>query len=374
MEGALERLEAGDRAAKQVVLSSVTVPETYLFRHPEHFKVLTEHALAAGLKRRYRVLSAGCATGEEAWSAAAVLDRVGRATGLRWEVIGWDLDAERIARARAGQYSAWSARNGFAGYEGAFERRGRGWYVHPRLRGSVSFECVNLTAGPTPQAGPFDAVFLRNVAIYWVSECVRDMINKVADLVTPGGLLLMGAAEPEALDRAEWTVEWCGAVQVATRRPSQATRRASVEPVPRSLVSSSRSFARTPGGVRATAAREVDQQSIARSREQGRDTAAPRHLEVLPRVKELADRGRYLDALALLDTVPPTPEAELHYWRGVLCLSASRPDEALSCLRKAVFLEPSELSYRQWLAVALSVCGHHRAAAREHRNLREISA
>jgi chemotaxis methyl-accepting protein methylase len=367
VEGALERLEAGDRVAKRVVLAEITVPETYLFRHPVHFEVLAEHALAtaAGRSGCYRVLSAGCATGEEAWSAAAVLDEVGRRTGLRWEVVGWDLDAGRIARARTGRYSAWSARNGLFGHDDAFESRGCGWDVHPRLRGRVSFECVNLKVGPASETACFDVVFLRNVAMYWVPECMTEMISRVANLVAPGGLLLMGASEPDTLDRKCWAVEWRGGVRVARRRVGEAATQASAVVASGELT-------------RATIARDQSRRAAARARLARkpvvRKPATPVDPDPLGRVRELADRGRYLEALAILDALPPAPEAERYLWRGILCSSLSRPDEALSSLRKAVFLAPFDVACRHWLAVALTACGRHRAAAREHRNIRELSA
>ncbi len=359
VEEALARLEAGDQAARQAVLAGITVPETFLFRHPAHFEALAEHArAAAGRVAPYRVLSAGCATGEEAWSAAAVLDEVGRTMGLCWKVLGWDLDADRIARARAGWYSAWSARSGLLGYDGAFEPRGRGWQVHPRLRGQVSFECVNLKIGPLPSAACFDVVFLRNVAIYWAPECVAEMLGRVANLVTPGGLLLIGAAETETLDRAEWTIEWRGAVRIASRRPTQAPMHTSAMAVPL---------------IRAT----INRKSAGRAAAPSTATpsaATPVGSDPLDRVQELADRGRYVEALSILEDLPPAPDPERYLWRGILCLNLLRPQDALSCLRKAVFLAPLDVVCRHWLAIALSACGCHDAAAREQRNLRELSA
>ena len=359
VDAVLDRIEAGDARAQGALLAAVTVPETYLFRHPVHFEVLAEHARVAarsGAARRYRVLSAGCATGEEAWSAAAVLDKIARPTGLAWEVEGWELDSGRIAQARAGRYSAWSARSGLAGYDDAFVACERGWAVHPRLRAAVRFVPVTLEPGSMPSSLLFDVVFLRNVAIYWAPECASAMIDAVARLVRPSGLLLLGASEPESLARAEWQVEWRGFVRVATRRssPLAATHEHARERGPTRLH-------------RPTLTRPRPQPVELGPRERERERTDP-----LAPIRALADRGCYVEALALLDDLPPRPDAELHLWRGIVCASLGQRDDALTALRKAVFLAPDDPSCRAWLAVALEACGRHQAATRERRNLDEL--
>ncbi len=173
------------------LLDAVTVQETRLFRHPSQFAAL-DAALAMRPPGPLRLLSAGCATGEEAWSLAALARRHGPA-----EVVGLDLCRPALARAEAGELGTVLG-NPLECVPAAFLPLFGGGVVAPVLRPLARFARANLLAAPP---GTFDVIFCRNVLIY-LHDAAREavMANLVAAL-RPGGLLALGPTDrpPPAL-------------------------------------------------------------------------------------------------------------------------------------------------------------------------------
>src|SRR5215471_2143129 len=137
-----------DRAELDRLAVRLTVGETSFFRSPPHFEALRQYALPVlcGPREdaRVRVLSAGCSTGEEAWSIAITLrDALGRAA--RIDVLGVDLDGDAIELARRGIYGDRAMRRVPDWLRTQyFDQAGEDWRVGDALRGSVSFERGNL--------------------------------------------------------------------------------------------------------------------------------------------------------------------------------------------------------------------------------------
>ncbi|MEK8022548.1 MAG: CheR family methyltransferase [Candidatus Hydrogenedentota bacterium] len=188
------------------LVRNLTVGETYFFRGADHFQAIREHVIpdriaARGNDRTLRIWSAGCATGEEPYSLAILLDRdFPHLADWNVEILATDLNADFIARAVNGRYRHWS----FRGSEIASDTR----YFHPvgelieldaRLRKSVRFMVHNLAVDPFPRfAGgddAFDLILFRNVAIYLRSDVIRAIIARFAGCLSPGGYLLLGESE-----------------------------------------------------------------------------------------------------------------------------------------------------------------------------------
>ncbi|MFL1461415.1 CheR family methyltransferase [Roseococcus sp. DSY-14] len=173
------------------LLDAVTVQETRLFRHPAQFAAL-DAALAARPPGPLRLLSAGCATGEEAWSLAALAHAHGPS-----EVLGLDLCRPALATARSGQLGLVlgdplecvppAARRLFA--DGA---------VVPALRPLARFARATLLA---PPPGAFDVIFCRNVLIYLHDAAREAVMRNLVAALRPGGLLGLGPTDraPAAL-------------------------------------------------------------------------------------------------------------------------------------------------------------------------------
>lgn len=204
IEKGLERL-LNDEERWAALISALTVGETYFFRHFGHYQMLRELATdrhRAG--RSCRVLCAGCATGEEAWSAAAVLTDIFGPNPTRVRVVGWDIDQIRIGHARRGRYRSWSVRKGLKGYDQYFHTAEQQLFreaneqivVDDRLRSMTRFEAVNLAQRRLPSSGGLDAIFFRNVAIYWSDDQIRQVVDVLTERLVSDGLLFVGPADP----------------------------------------------------------------------------------------------------------------------------------------------------------------------------------
>lgn len=177
----------------------LTVGETYFFRSAQHYTVLREVVLpemrAAGTTS-FRALSAGCATGEEPYSIAMVLEEE-RAEGRPWNVAieGVDLNPEALEKARAGVYTDWSLRAlDEVRKQRFFTQSAKQWKLREAVKKNVSFRAGNLVA-MHEIGGEFDVIFCRNVLIYFSHEGIVRAIDGLCRLLRPGGYLFLGPAE-----------------------------------------------------------------------------------------------------------------------------------------------------------------------------------
>ena len=156
---------------------------------------------AQGGPRRLRVWSAGCSSGEEAYSIAiTILEALG--TPLRWDLrlLATDLDTSVLTTACRGAYPA--ARLGALPHPqlARYFLRGRGawreWVrVRPELQALIAFRFLNLNAPSWPLRQPFDAIFCRNVLIYFDPATQHRVCERLLQQLAPGGHLLLGASE-----------------------------------------------------------------------------------------------------------------------------------------------------------------------------------
>ena len=192
----LVELEQGGEELTALI-DLLTTNKTDFFREAAHFDFLVERLvpvyLSAGLQ--LRIWSAGCSSGEEAYSLAIVLREVLPA-GFDFRILATDISTRVVAMAKKGVYSAQQ----LAGVSA--ERRAR-WFaptpdggaiVRPELRDTISFAHLNLMA-PWPMAGPFDAIFCRNVMIYFNKPTVTTLVRRFHDLLSHGGHLFVGHSE-----------------------------------------------------------------------------------------------------------------------------------------------------------------------------------
>jgi chemotaxis protein methyltransferase CheR len=192
----LESGEAPDEV--QVAVDSLTTNETYFFREPKHFDWLRSVASAEPRRTQpFRVWSAASSSGEEAYSIAMVLaDCLGNA---KWEVVGSDVSARVLSRARAAHYSMDRAKNIPEAYLKRFCMKGIGeqqgtLLVQRELRERVRFCQVNLNAA-LPKLGTFDVIFLRNVMIYFNDDTKRQVVTRLLALLKSNGSFLIGHSE-----------------------------------------------------------------------------------------------------------------------------------------------------------------------------------
>jgi chemotaxis protein methyltransferase CheR len=185
--------------------NAITTNLTSFFRESHHFDYLREQVLQplaanrAG-QRRVRIWSAGCSTGEEAYSLAMTV--VESFPDLRtWDVkiLATDLDSDVLAKAQRGMYTADRVRAVGPQRLSRFfvEKRGRDgpyYEVSRELASLITFKQLNLMH-PLPMKGPLDAIFCRNVVIYFDKDTQRELFSRVAQLQRPRDLLFLGHSE-----------------------------------------------------------------------------------------------------------------------------------------------------------------------------------
>lgn len=201
-----ERALADDPALVRALAENVTVGETYFFRHPEQFdRVVTDVLEPFDWQKPFRAWSAGCATGEEAWSIAACLNSVAPKEA-DWLVEGSDILARNVRTAEAGLYGSWSVRRLTPLRFNALEPLADGRYrVIDELRPRTRFHVGNLLDASAKTAA-FDLIFCRNVLVYFSDDTRQEAVARLRDALAPDGVLFFGAMDvdgtPPGLVRA----------------------------------------------------------------------------------------------------------------------------------------------------------------------------
>lgn len=184
----------------------LTIGETYFFRYADQFEALARVALPVCVAAReeegdrsLRILSAGCSSGEEAYSIAILLrEAFPQLADWNISILGIDVNPAVVEKATAARYSKWSLRETpeelAAKY---FEAAGRQLRVRETIRRAARFEQRNLADEDNLfwQAGSFDIVFCRNVTIYFPLDVTRCVVARIARSLRPGGYLFLGHAE-----------------------------------------------------------------------------------------------------------------------------------------------------------------------------------
>jgi chemotaxis protein methyltransferase CheR len=185
----------------------VTNNETYFFRETHQFDLLVSHVIperrAALRGRPFRVLSAGCSSGEEPYSLSIALHNAGiTLAGISWEIDACDLNVERIARAQEALYTESSLRACDADARRKyFVAEAGGFRLRDKYRANVRLFPTNLMA-PSGALGwsVYDVILCRNMLIYVSEEAFSQVIGLFARSLLPGGYLLLGHSE-SLLDR-----------------------------------------------------------------------------------------------------------------------------------------------------------------------------
>jgi chemotaxis protein methyltransferase CheR len=194
-----------DNDELDALLDVVAIHETYFFREKRQLKVFSEQIIPelARSPRPIKVWSAGCSTGEEAYTIAMLLAEH-ELLGGRSEIIASDLSNRVIESGKRGTYGASSFRTTEPRFrERYFDECEQGlWRANEALRSALYFEQSNLVGFDAPlrqgivRAGEgFDVIFCRNVLMYFDDAAVKKTLNSVHSLLKDGGYLLLGHAE-----------------------------------------------------------------------------------------------------------------------------------------------------------------------------------
>jgi chemotaxis protein methyltransferase CheR len=187
----------------EAAIELLTTNETYLFREAYQLKAfakevlpdLRQRALERGTKS-LAVWSAGCSSGEEVYTVAILLLESGLFDGWDLRVFGNDISRRVLSKARSALYGESSFRAMPPEYDRFFVDAPGGRQVHPRVRSICHFGHLNLMAhGHTAIVGRIDAVFCRNVLIYFDAASRRRVLDTFYQRLVPGGYLMLGHSE-----------------------------------------------------------------------------------------------------------------------------------------------------------------------------------
>jgi len=191
--------EDGDPTASQRLVSLFTTNLTRFFRHPAHFDVAADHALRAAQRRgQARCWSAAAATGEEPYSLTMALTNVFGREKSRVTILATDIDVKALAVARRGEYSVRAlAGLGAERLERFFTATtAYHWGIKPEVRRLIEFGALNLVeAAWLNIEGPFDVIFCRNVLMYLEASYRYSVVERLASLLAPDGLLILDPTE-----------------------------------------------------------------------------------------------------------------------------------------------------------------------------------
>ncbi len=382
------------------LINLVSVTETCFFRDPSQFRLLRHHILPALLAERgartLRIWSAGCSSGEEAYSIALTLWDMGLYLAYpswTFEIVGTDLNTKVLDTARRGVYSARALRNVEGDWlQRYFRREGAHFHLNDEIKRSVRFEHGNLTQTLTPQPSgdPQDIVFCKNVAIYFRSDVTRRLVRGLHEVLVDGGYLLLGHSESlwqmaDGFALVEHERAYCyrkvvSHPEVARPRGVERSRPARSRPARPAIHQSSP----VPVPVPMPGEAVSGQYGLCLERFRAGDwTGAETSLKGLiqscptfvPAYLLLggvyAHRGRYDEAVGQAESVRRLSELEprAHLLLGMIAARQGRQDEALQSLRRALYLDDSLALAHFWLGNLYRDRGDIARACHEYQNV-----
>ena len=354
---------------QRALIEAIVVPETWFFRYPESFTLLTAQARALQLLRPIgqplRMLSLPCSSGEEPYSMAMALLDAGFAPH-EFQIDAMDISQRALDRASQGRYGVNAFRGDDLGIrERHFQREEDGAHrIHERLRGMVNFQLGNILDSIAPPSHmAYDFVFCRNLLIYFDRPTQLQALTNLKRWLQADGLLFAGPAEAgmfsqqglNAVDAAHsfaFRRRPPSAPKTVLPPPSYATARP-LSPLPRATIAK-RPFPPAPS-IKADAPPAVNAASG------------------LSQIIALANAGRSTEARSACEQqlAQHGPSAELFFWWGLICDGAGQTDTALRHYRKALYLEPCHARALAHLAALLESHGDRSGAARLRQRLKQ---
>ena len=186
-------------------IEALTANETWFYRDPVHFELLKQRVLPDLIERHkhdrtLHIWSAGCSTGQEAYSLAMLLAETPALDGWKIWLLGTDLSYRQIQRAREGRYGREEASRGLPSAQlmRHFKQDGLQWQAKAELRASVEFQVLRLEQAWRPLPS-FDLVLMRNVLFHFNEAHRLDLLWRVRKQMAHDGILMLGALEKNEL-------------------------------------------------------------------------------------------------------------------------------------------------------------------------------
>lgn len=207
-------LQSGPAEEVDILIDLVSTNHTYFFREAVHFDILTEQLLGPLISQVpsasecLNCWSAGCASGEEAFTLAITLSEYASShqPGMCWQIEATDISHRVLQKAQKAVYDMAHVGLPDADFLSRYFQKGSGPYegfckVKKNLRDHVSFRHVNLFGQPHKLPRRQHVVFCRNVLIYFEVQSQTQLVQQMHELIEPGGFLIVGHSE--SLQRIE---------------------------------------------------------------------------------------------------------------------------------------------------------------------------
>ena len=368
----------------QVLAGHLTIGETYFFREKKTLDVLTTRVLPAlidarrGREQRLRLWSAGCCTGEEAYTLAMLLRQLlPDLADWRVTILATDINPLFLRKAVAGSYGEWSFRDAPAELRERYFTRGRDGRhtVVPEIRNMVTFAHLNLVDDAYPSlatdTNAMDVILCRNVLMYFTPEQAGRVIEKFHHALLAGGTLAVSPSEASRESYPQFvpqnhagailfqkspTATWQSEAPLPAVPPEPVNwfrpvcepvwfaSKAEPEPAPPEPPSRPVAAARPTPEVWATElyaeGRYADAVSVLLDPSAG-IVHEPRSFSLLARA--FANQGRLSEALAWCERwlAADKLDAAGHYLRAIILLEQGREPEARQSLQRSVYLDPA---------------------------------
>ncbi|MBI2081501.1 MAG: chemotaxis protein CheR [candidate division NC10 bacterium] len=335
----------------QRLASHLTVGETYFFRDRACFEALERQVLPALITARraqgifrLRLWSAGCATGEEAYSLAILLERL-LPDRAEWAltILATDINPEALDAAQRGRYREWALRDTPAWIRDRyFDPRGAETFeLHPEIRRMVAFAPLNLAEHTYPSmvtnTGAMDLILCRNVLMYFTREAQLAAVARLQMALVPRGWLVVNPAEGSAeLLRPLVPVNFPAAIFYRKESASPSPPASSWEPETGFPAPQAPFPVAPPLGELAAPEAAVPAPPTAPAE------VPPDPAILLERARTLADQGDLEQArhLCLAALAQDRLNPEMHFLLAAICQERGEVSAALEALRRAIYLAP----------------------------------
>jgi chemotaxis protein methyltransferase CheR len=354
---------------RHLLISQLTIGETYFFRHTEQFDAIRDLVLPEVLDRNrdcrtLRIWSAGCSIGAEPYSLAILLKDVFAERLVDWDVriLGTDINQTFLARAARGEFDENALRSTSDEFRQRwFSRQGKFWHVNPALKEWVSFQHHNLVEHPYPSIvhgiTALDLIVCRNVMIYFDWNHIREIIGKFHECLVPGGWLAVGHAESNTEVFQDYqTVDAPGATLY--RKKGDPLSTSSIQPVLLPAEWTPPSLPAVPDNLPGTADRSVDKPV----------------LTGLARIRQFAEEGKWIEASRCCDESIQTDRLNpsLYFYQALIVEQLGHYSESERALRRALYLDRNFVLAHYHLALLLRRAGNIEGALQSLNNVRDL--
>jgi len=352
---------------QQELIEAVVVPETCFFRHGEALTALVNFACRTlrPSNFNFRALSLPCSTGEEPYSIAMALFDAGL-SAMQFSVDGVDISERAIEHARRGVYGQNSFRGADLSFrERHFEPAARGFRLSERVRSQVRFRQANLFAADAfPEGAAYDAIFCRNVLIYFDLAARQRALEVLQRLLAPEGMLFVGPAEGPLFVDCPLISTRIPLAFAFVRAESALARSMALKPPHRESLSVSRKSVSLPPS-RSAETRAVAKTTAVSDSKPELSARPPAVADsLLERARKLADEGKFDEALRCCEQHlrSHAQSVDAYYLGGLLCDARGDSSQAREYYRRVLYLDPSHYEALIHLAETLRSAGDRAGA------------